>query len=107
MSFIWSRIQSRTCIRSRWHRSPLSSPTCGSSSSSLGLGLSRDLDMFLTLTLLKDSGQLCCERSSIWVCVFFAHGYIGLCLFGLRSDALCRSHCTISGGIGVSLFYSW
>ena len=84
MSFIWSRIQSR----SGWQRSPLFSPACGSSSSSLSLGLSHDLDMFLTLTVLKNSGQLFCRRSSLWVCALFAHGYDGFSLFGLGSDAL-------------------
>ena len=85
MSFIWSRIQSR----SGWQRSPLFSPACGGWSSSLSLGLSRDLDMFLTLTLLKNSGQLFCRRSSLWVgALLVAHGYDGFSLFGLGSDAL-------------------
>lgn len=51
--------------------------------------LSRDLDMFLTLTVLKNSGQLLCRRSSLWVgALLFAHGYDGFSLFGLGSDAL-------------------
>lgn len=107
MSFTWTGIQSRTCIRSRWHRSPSSSPTCASCSSSLSRGLARDLDMFLTLTLLKNSGQLFCERSSQFECVrslmatlvyAFLASEVMLCV------ALTAPYQVV---IAVNLFYYW